>query len=282
MRKTWTALAAVLAAAAVIGGGNMAEAKEGAAERTAAGAALVRQLYGREDPAYVKNEPELSAVMQRHIYGDVRRRIVSLSPAQQELLVIAVLTAAGTPEDIPLYVRGALRAGASPAAVRETVFQCTPYAGLPKVKAAMAQMHKAFKAAGVQAPLPDNGTVSEEDRYEKGLAVQTGTFGQRILDGYRTAPRDAVHINYFLSQNCFGDFYTRTELDMKMREMITFAVIATLGGCESQLRGHAAGNLAVGGSRQELLDIVTLLQPYNGYPRTLNALAVVNETAPAK
>ena len=279
MKKFTVSFLAAAAAVMMIGGSAMANE---AYDRPAASAALVRELYGSDDPAYIKGEPELSAVMQRHIYGDVHRKIVNLTLAQQELLTIAALTAGGTPEDIALHVKGALKAGATPAAVRETIFQCTPYVGMPKVKNAMREMHKAFKAAGIKTPLANNGTVTEADRYDKGLAVQVGAFGQRILNGYKSAPKDAVHINYFLSQNCFGDFYTRTELDMKAREMITFAIIATIGGCEPQLRGHAAGNIAVGNSRQDLIDIVTLLQPYNGYPRTLNALAVVNAVAPAQ
>jgi alkylhydroperoxidase/carboxymuconolactone decarboxylase family protein YurZ len=35
-----------------------------------------------------------------------------------------------------------------------------------------------------------------------------------------------------LSANCFGDYYTRTGLDLKMRALPTFSIIASLGGCE--------------------------------------------------
>jgi len=37
------------------------------------------------------------------------------------------------------------------------------------------------------------------------------------------------------------------------------------------------GNLAVGNDRQVLIDTLTQLLPFIGYPRTLNALRVVNE-----
>ncbi len=77
--------------------------------------------------------------------------------------------------------------------------------------------------------------------------------------------------------NCFGDYYTRTGLDLKMREILTFSMIASLGGCEPQLGGHVAANLAVGNDRQVLLDTITQLLPFIGYPRTLNAIRVINE-----
>lgn len=278
MKKTVSMLVAASLCWAVLGGMAMAAEKQ---DRVGSSAALVEQLYGKNDPTLVKDEPEFSAVMQRHIYGDVQAKIVNLSLPQRELLTIAALAANGTCADIAAHTQAALKAGATPNAVRETVFHTAAYIGQPKAKAALLEVHKGLKAAGVKLPLATNGTVTEADRYEKGLAVQTGIFGQRILDGYKASPADAVHFQYFLSQNCFGDYYTRTELDLKMRELITFAIIATLGGCEPQLTGHAGGNLAVGNSRQDLLDVVTLLQPYNGYPRTLNALAVVNKVAPA-
>ncbi len=41
------------------------------------------------------------------------------------------------------------------------------------------------------------------------------------------------------------------------------------------------GNLAVGNDRLVLVGTVTQLLPFIGYPRTLNALRVVQEGAPA-
>lgn len=51
------------------------------------------------------------------------------------------------------------------------------------------------------------------------------------------------------------------------------------GGADSQVRSHAPGNLNMGNGRQVLLDTVTVLLPYIGYPRSLNAIAAVNEIA---
>lgn len=40
-------------------------------------------------------------------------------------------------------------------------------------------------------------------------------------------------------------------------------------------------NLNDGNNRARLLDVIAQLLPYIGYPRTLNALRVINEVAPA-
>lgn len=53
-----------------------------------------------------------------------------------------------------------------------------------------------------------------------------------------------------------------------------------LGGCEPQVKGHVAANLNVGNDRQRLVDVLTQLLPFIGYPRTLNALRVLDEASP--
>ena len=94
---------------------------------------------------------------------------------------------------------------------------------------------------------------------------------------YATTADDEIHIQHYLSANCVGDSYTRTGIDVPTREFLTFAMLVALGGCEPQVRGHVAANVNVGNGRAVLLQVITQLLPYIGYPRTLNALQVVNE-----
>jgi 4-carboxymuconolactone decarboxylase len=98
---------------------------------------------------------------------------------------------------------------------------------------------------------------------------------------YAAAAEDEIHFQRYLSANCFGDYYTRTGLDIPTRELLTLAMLVALGGCEPQVKGHVAANLNVGNDRGALLSVITQLLPFIGYPRTLNALKVVNEVAPA-
>ena len=74
--------------------------------------------------------------------------------------------------------------------------------------------------------------------------------------------------------------YGRGGLDVPTRELLTFAMLSALGGCESQLQGHIAGNAKVGNGRAVLIDVATQLLPWIGYPRTLNALGCVREVLP--
>ena len=103
----------------------------------------------------------------------------------------------------------------------------------------------------------------------------------RIDVMYASAPDDELHLQRFLSANCFGDHYTREGVDLPTRELLTFAMLVSLGGCEPQVRGHVSANLNVGNDRGVLIDVLTQLLPFIGYPRTLNGLRMVNEAAPA-
>jgi len=80
------------------------------------------------------------------------------------------------------------------------------------------------------------------------------------------------------SANCFGDHVARGGIDVPVRELLTLAMLVSLGGCNPQVKGHVAANL---NDRQALIGVITVLLPFIGYPRTLNALAAINEIAPA-
>jgi 4-carboxymuconolactone decarboxylase len=74
---------------------------------------------------------------------------------------------------------------------------------------------------------------------------------------------------------------TRTGIDIPTRELLTFAMLVSLGGCESQVKGHVSANLNVGNDRVRLLAVLTQLIPFIGYPRTLNGLRVLDEVTGA-
>ena len=136
--------------------------------------------------------------------------------------------------------------------------------------------NEVLSGRGVALPLPPQSTTTPETRAEKGLAIQKRILGEAIDRLYAESPKDELHIQRHLSANCFGDYLTRTGLDLKVRELATLSMLAALGGCEPQLAGHVAANLAVGNDRQVLISTITHVLPYIGYPRALNALRVID------
>ena len=105
----------------------------------------------------------------------------------------------------------------------------------------------------------------------------------RVMRGFAASgPEESRHINKWLSDNCFGDYYTRKGLDYKQREMITFCFLAAQGGCEPQLTSHAVGNMRIGNDKAFLIKVISQCLPFIGYPRSLNALRCVNEAAKSR
>jgi 4-carboxymuconolactone decarboxylase len=94
------------------------------------------------------------------------------------------------------------------------------------------------------------------------------------------APENQKHLQDYLSSFCFGDFYTREGLDLKTRELLTLCIISTLGGSESQVKSHVLGNKNAGNEKKTLITAITHCLPYMGFPRTLNAIAYINEIIP--
>jgi alkylhydroperoxidase/carboxymuconolactone decarboxylase family protein YurZ len=101
--------------------------------------------------------------------------------------------------------------------------------------------------------LYDHNPRSNCTSAEKGLEIQRQILGDCIEQMYAQSPKDQLHIQQYLSANCFGDYLTRKGLDLKTRELLTLSMLAALGGCEPQLAEHVAANLAVGNDRQVLI-----------------------------
>jgi 4-carboxymuconolactone decarboxylase len=196
------------------------------------------------------------------------------------MVILAALIASQTLSEYKVMLHGALNIGVTPVEVKEIVYQAVPYCGIAKVFDVLHATNEILVSRGVELPLEGQSTTTPQTRQEKGLALQKAIFGEMIEAMHKQAPASQRHINDYLSGNCFGDYYTRTGLDLPMRELLTFAMILALGGCEPQLKGHIQGNVAVGNNKGVLLSVVTQLLPYVGYPRTLNAIRCLNEVLP--
>lgn len=222
-------------------------------------------------------DPDFASIRDRLIYGDILQN-VKLDKKLSELISLAAITAAGATSYIGDHVKAALSLGESPLRIKEALYQVAPYAGLPKVEAALVEANKVFKAQGIKLPLESTATVKDEERFEKGRDLQVKTYGERITNMHKNALDDEKYLNvYLLSSYCFGDFYTREGLNMKEREILTFSVIAVIGGAEGQLTGHTIASFSEGNTKRDLVDAITLCLPYMGFPRSLNALAIVKK-----
>jgi 4-carboxymuconolactone decarboxylase len=69
----------------------------------------------------------------------------------RSMLNLAILTALGRPQELGIYVRGALSSGVSVAEIQEVLIQATVYCGTPAGRQAFLAVHAALKAEGALA-----------------------------------------------------------------------------------------------------------------------------------
>lgn len=221
------------------------------------------------------NDADLESIFNNFVYGEVYNH-GTLEPKLRELVTLVSLTASQGTDMIKPHVETALNVGVSPIEIKEALYQCSPYVGYPRVFAALEKANEVFKEKNISLPIESQSTVTESTRFDKGLETQVSIFGDAILAAHSNAAPNQKHIQNFLSANCFGDFYTRKGLDLKTRELLTFIMIISLGGAEPQAIAHANANIKMGNSKDMMLEAVTQCLPYIGYPRTLNAITIIN------
>ncbi len=248
-------------------------------DRIKAAEQYVYQLYRGDSFILKETDPEFAAIKERLIYGEIYTE-TKLDDKLRELVILVVASTNQTMSEIRRHTRAAIHCGVTLEKIKEAVYHCTPYIGFGKAEAAVEAVNETLSLLGIPQLATSGQTVTEENRLTDGIATQKAIFGESIDTMRASTPDDQKRIQDYLSAYCFGDFYTRKGLDLRERELLTFAVLVAQGGCEPQVKAHVGGNHAVGNGRDILLAALTCCLPYIGFPRTLNALACINEVLP--
>ena len=95
-----------------------------------------------------------------------------------------------------------------------------------------------------------------DDDFAKGLAVQRALWGDLVTDdGNPGTPAARLAPDFFpqTTETVFGRIWARPGLGLRERELITLAVLTTLGRL-GELRGHLRGALNLGLTTEELVE----------------------------
>ena len=221
-------------------------------------------------------DPELVELFDNWAFGEVLEDDV-LDIRTRLMVQLAAIIACQAVSEYRVMLGGALDVGVTPVEVKEVVYQAVAYVGMAKAFDFLHATNEVLQGRGIELPLEGQATTTPENRFQRGQELLRRILGDKLDQMNAAAPQDQHHVQRYLSANCFGDYYTRSGLDLKTRELLTFSMLAAMGGCEPQLAGHVAMNLAVGNDRHVLVSTITQLLPFIGYPRTLNALRIINE-----
>lgn len=224
---------------------------------------------------YNKTDPEFMERFEHFAFDEVvNEEGQQLDEITRHMAIVATLLGCQGIDEFHLEMPRALDAGLTPVMVKEIIYQAVDYLGIGRVLPFLDAANEILTSCGVKLPLEGQATTTMANRLEKGIEAQADIFGDHMKEAWKTG-----HINRWLAANCFGDYYTRTGLDLKQREMITFCFLSAQGGCEPQLIAHAKGNMNLGNDKAFLIKVVSQCLPYIGYPRSLNAVSCINKAA---
>lgn len=246
---------------------------------------FAKEYHEKMFPGYVsdfqKTDPEFIERFYNFAFDEVVNQD-DLDDRTRFMAILSTLLGCGGVDEFCIMLPAALNFGVTPVEVKEIVYQAAAYLGIGRVFPFLKITNDVLTDRGVKLPLEPQSTTNIKNRREAGTKAQVDIFGEGMKDFWCSGPEDSRHINFWLADNCFGDYYTRKGLDYKQREMITFCFLSAQGGCEPQLISHAAANIRIGNDKEFLIKIISQCLPYIGYPRSLNALRCVEEAAKQK
>jgi 4-carboxymuconolactone decarboxylase len=155
------------------------------------------------------------------------------------------------------------------------------YAGFPVGLNGVFAAQEVFKEQGIVhdvAPSLARRTENPEGaRYRAGwgaLSHIDGHAGEQVIASLADLAPD---LGRFIIEFAFGDVYTRVGLNLVQRELVTVAALAAMGTAAAQLKVHMHGLLNVGGTRDQLVEVLIHVAAYAGFPAAINAMLIAQE-----
>jgi 4-carboxymuconolactone decarboxylase len=170
-------------------------------------------------------DPELIEAFGNFAFDEVLR-YGDLDTRTRLMLQLASMIASGALSEYRIMLGAALTVGVTAVQAKEIVYQAVPYVGMAKVFDFIHATNEVLIERGVELPLPGQATTTPENRVAKGLELMQQIVGAEAVDGMRAAAaEDEFHFQNYLAGKCFGDYLTRSGLDVKTRELLTFSML---------------------------------------------------------
>jgi len=115
------------------------------------------------------------------------------------------------------------------------------------------------------------------EKYEKGMAVRREVLGDAYVD---KALHSATDFNRpfqdLVTENCWGEIWTREVIPKKTRSLMTIAMLAALKA-PNELKLHVGGALRNGCTMEEIQEVLLQAAVYCGVPAGVEAFRAAKE-----
>jgi 4-carboxymuconolactone decarboxylase len=113
--------------------------------------------------------------------------------------------------------------------------------------------------------------------YQKGMAEMRRHLGPAADAWVKSIREIAPEFAKVNVEFPFGELYTREVLDDKTRELCTVAALTVQGFALPELKVHVQGALNCGASREEIVEVITQMIAYCGFPAATNGLLAAKD-----
>ncbi len=247
-------------------------------------------------------DPHYAKLWLDFTYGGMFKRGI-LDERTRTLVVVGQFVALDELEQLPVHIRSALAAGATPAEVLEVILQLGVYVGYPRVKRATRVFRQVISGLGrleelrkAQRPLTD--PTREGDIEENRKTWQTPPdqvprreellrkYGSKSLSpGLRLQPTHHVqsvdrldrvdqHFNQLWLDFIYAGMYSRGVLDDRTRILCVVGELYVFGEFH-QAENHIRNALSHGASPREILEVILQSTIYAGMPRFVRFIGIL-------
>ena len=209
--------------------------------------------------------PPLAAYTDDVLFGDVWKR-TELAPRDRSLVTVAALIAGGHTQQMPGHFNRALDNGVKPSEIAAVITHLAFYCGWPRAVSAVGVAKDVFALRGIAtdglaSPASEPLPVDPAGDAPRAAAAEAQMGG--------TAPALARYTNSVL----FGDLWRRPDLAPRDRSLVTVACLVALYRI-NEMPFHLKRALENGVTRDELIETITHLAFYAGWPTASTALSI--------
>lgn len=203
-----------------------------------------------------------------------------LTAKEKSIISIASLTAKGDLVRLFNEIDNGLQAGLTVNQIKEVQVHLYAYCGFPRSirgLQTLMQVIEERRAKGlVEVPGSNASSIQNSgSKYERGrntLSKLTNSIQEKPTSGYGAF---APIIDTFLKEHLFADIFDRDVLTYAERELVTIAVLSTMGNVEPMLRSHYTICLNLGITANKLYEFTEIIKVLHGndlYMSSQNAL----------
>lgn len=121
----------------------------------------------------------------------------------------------------------------------------------------------------------------KSDKYNKGMKVRREVLGDEYVDKALSLATDFTKpLQDLVTENCWGEIWTKDVIPNKTRSLITIAILSSLKA-NTELKGHVLGALRNGCTKEEIQDVLLQCTVYCGIPAGIDSFRAAKEVIEA-